>query len=72
MSQDADADDVKPKLNLVINYERQRGSCRPWFLPLLTITRTEITVKVKPHMPFQKIFEVTEVCDIVVVACSVI
>jgi len=42
MSQD-DGEDVKPKLNLVINYEGQH-----------------ITVKVKPNMPFRKIFEAAE------------
>lgn len=26
MSQDLDAEDVKPKLNLIVNYEGQRGS----------------------------------------------
>ncbi|KAH0835566.1 hypothetical protein J3R83DRAFT_9270 [Lanmaoa asiatica] len=54
MSQDADAEDVKPKLNLVVNYEGQH-----------------ITVKVKPNMPFRKIFEAAEVRD-AVVACQVI
>lgn len=35
MSQDADAEDVKPKLNLIINYEGQRGSRLTLVLPLL-------------------------------------
>ncbi|KIL00171.1 hypothetical protein PAXRUDRAFT_821965 [Paxillus rubicundulus Ve08.2h10] len=41
MSQEPE--DVKPKLNLVINFEGQH-----------------ITVKVKPNMPFRKIFEAAE------------
>ncbi|KAF9244472.1 ubiquitin-related domain-containing protein [Melanogaster broomeanus] len=41
MSQEAE--DVKPKLSLVINFEGQH-----------------ITVKVKPNMPFKKIFEAAE------------
>ncbi|KAG6372504.1 hypothetical protein JVT61DRAFT_7610 [Boletus reticuloceps] len=44
MSQDEALEDVKPKLNLTINFEGQH-----------------ITVKVKPHMPFRKIFEAAEV-----------
>ncbi|KAH7886588.1 ubiquitin-related domain-containing protein [Phlebopus sp. FC_14] len=38
-----EAEDVKPKLNLVINYEGNH-----------------ITVKVKPNMPFKKIFDAAE------------
>ncbi|KIJ62468.1 hypothetical protein HYDPIDRAFT_30429 [Hydnomerulius pinastri MD-312] len=36
-------EDVKPKMNLVINFEGN-----------------QITVKVKPNMPFKKIFEAAE------------
>ncbi|PFH48527.1 hypothetical protein AMATHDRAFT_149669 [Amanita thiersii Skay4041] len=43
MSQDGEGGDVKPKLNLIINYE---GS--------------QITVKVKSSMKFQKIFNAAE------------
>ncbi|KAF8129789.1 hypothetical protein EV363DRAFT_1263464 [Boletus edulis] len=43
MSHDEALEDVKPKLNLTINFEGQH-----------------ITVKVKPHMPFRKIFEAAE------------
>jgi len=42
MSQE-ESEDVKPKLNLIINYEGQH-----------------ITVKVKPNMPFRKIFAAAE------------
>ncbi|KAF8549320.1 hypothetical protein OG21DRAFT_1374411, partial [Imleria badia] len=45
MSQE-ESEDVKPKLNLIINYEGQH-----------------ITVKVKPNMPFRKIFAAAEVRD---------
>ncbi|KIO00930.1 hypothetical protein M404DRAFT_745245 [Pisolithus tinctorius Marx 270] len=40
-------DDVKPKLDLVLNYEGTRQ-------------RADITVKVKQNMPFQKIFDAAE------------
>ena len=63
MSQDQE-EDVKPKLNLVINNDGHRGFRRALALPLLIMHTTEITVKVKSNMPFRKIFEAAEVRDI--------
>lgn len=70
MSQDPDAEDVKPKLNLVINYEGQRGSPNLRSCAAHHEHDTDITVKVKQNMPFRKIFEAAEVRD--VVACGVV
>lgn len=53
-------EDLKPKLNLSINYEGQRRSNFSHACPLLT-THTDITVKVKSNMPFKKIFAAAEV-----------
>lgn len=60
MSQD-ESEDVKPKLSLVVNYDGQRGSSSTSVVLVLTARTTDITVKVKPNMPFRKIFEAAEV-----------
>ena len=55
------SEDVKPKLSLTINCEGQRESLGPLASCSTHHTDTEITVKVKSHMPFRKIFETIEV-----------
>ena len=63
-----ETEDVKPKLNLNVNYQGNRKLTRVTSVALEfidTFSRSEITVKVKANTPFKKIFEAAEVCYLV-------
>lgn len=60
-----EGEDVKPKLNVNIEYEGQSTSPRPHFLSRTLIDRSSrraaCTVKLKAVTPFSKVFQAAEV-----------
>jgi hypothetical protein len=61
------AEDVKPKLNLTVNYEGQSNFRFLWSPVFLVFTPLcpAITVKVRANTNFTKIFQAAEVCYLI-------